>query len=147
MPRILALLLVTLLAAACQDAVAPIQPDGPLLARSSRGGGDPGGVTAQSLTATINGPGSVGNYTTCTFTSTVSGGTAPYTYSWSIVGASGGYLSLGSTNGASVQATGYYYGSYGGTGSVYLVLTVTDCFGLTASPARRVLIPYSSTSC
>lgn len=78
----------------------------------------------------------------------MSGGTAPYSYSWSIAGASGGYLSLGSSSGSSVQATGYYYGSYGGTGSVYLLLTVTDASGLTPyAPARRVLIPYDSTSC
>ena len=146
MRRILSLLLVPLALAACRDAVAPT-PDASL-ARGGRGGEITGLVTAQSLTAAINGPGTVGNYTTCTFTSTVSGGTPPYSYSWSIAGASGGYLSLGSYNTASVQATGYYYGPWGGTGSVYLLLTVTDAASQQASaPAKRVSIPYSATSC
>jgi hypothetical protein len=139
------LLAVALALAACQDAVAPApnldaaRDEIPLLPGESDG--------IQSLTASISGPGSVGNYTTCTFTSSVSGGTAPYTYSWGIAGASGGYLSLGSYNTASVQATGYNYGSYGSTGSVYLYVTVTDANGLQASPYKQVLIPYSSTSC
>ena len=89
----------------------------------------------------------MGNYTTCTFSATVSGGTAPYTYAWGISAASGGYLSLGSYNTASIQATGYYYGTWGGTGSVYLYVTVTDANGLQATPYRQILIPYSSTSC
>jgi hypothetical protein len=143
MRRTLSLLLTALALAACQDAVAPNVPAArdeiPLVP------GDADGI--QSLSASISGPGSVGNYTTCTFTSSVSGGTAPYSYAWGIVGASGGYLSLGSTTGSSVQATGYYYGSYGGTGSVYLYVTVTDANGLTASPYKQVLIPYNSTSC
>lgn len=143
MRRILSLLLVALVLSACADAVAPA-PDA-VLARGERSGP---AVQVQSLTAGINGPGTVGNYTTCTFTSTVSGGTAPYSYSWSIAGASSGYLSLSGASNASVQATGYYYGSWGGTGSVYLLLTVTDANGLVAyAPAKRVLIPYSATSC
>jgi hypothetical protein len=143
MRRTLPLLLATLVLSACADAVAPL-PDA-AFARGERTGPT---TTIQSLAAGINGPGTVGSYTTCTFTSTVSGGTAPYTYAWSIAGASGGYLSLASTTGASVQATGYNYGSYGSTGSVYLLLTVTDANGATAyAPAKRVLIPYSSTSC
>lgn len=142
MRRILPLLLATLALAACQDAVAPAGE--PALAR---GGRDPGGITIQSLSASISGPSVVGNYTTCTFTSSVSGGTAPYTYSWTMVGATNGYLSLSGTSNPSVSATGYYYGSWGGTGYAYLVLTVTDANGLQASPYKRVDIPYYSTSC
>jgi len=146
MRRILSLAIATLALAACQDTVAPTTDAAPALSQ-----GIPEAPTdvmgIQALSASISGPGSVGNYTTCTFTSNVSGGTPPFTYSWGIAGASGGYLSLGSYNTASVSATGYYYGSYGGTGSVYLTLTVTDANGLTASPYKLVSIPYSSTSC
>jgi hypothetical protein len=144
MRRVLSLLLVALAVAACQDAVAPVPQAVPALDEIPLAPGETDGI--QSLSASINGPGSVGNYTTCTYTTTVSGGTAPYSYSWGIAGASGGYLSLGSYNTASVQATGYYYGS-GGTGSVYLYVTVTDANGLQASPYKQVLIPSSSTSC
>jgi hypothetical protein len=144
MRGILSLLLVSIALAACQDAVAPAPDAAPALAR---GGGGPGPVTVQSLAASIGGPGAVGNYTTCTFTSSVSGGTAPYSYSWTMVGATNGYLSLSGTSNASVSATGYYYGSWGGTGYAYLVVTVTDANGLTASPYKRVDIPYYSTSC
>jgi hypothetical protein len=142
MRRMLTLLAVTLALSACQDAVAP-SPDA-VLARGARPT-DP--IQVQSLTASISGPSAVGDWTTCTFTSSVSGGTAPYTYSWSIVGATGGYLGLGSTSGSSVSATGHYYGGGSGTGSVYLVVTITDANGLTASPYKHVSIPYSSTSC
>lgn len=138
MRTLLSLLLVPLALAACGDATAPVSPTDALRAR---------GVTIQSLTAGISGPGTVGNYTTCTFTATVSGGTAPYTYAWGISAASGGYLSPQSYNTASIQATGYYYGSWGGTGTVYLYVTVTDANGLQATPYRQILIPYSSTSC
>jgi hypothetical protein len=133
MQKILPLLLAALLLTACQDAVAPA-PEAVF--------------QIQSLTASINGPGTVGNWSTCTFTSTVSGGTAPYTYSWSFVGATSGYLSFnGSTSGSSVSATGHYTGPWGGTGSVYLILNVTDANGLTASPSKRINIPYYATSC
>jgi hypothetical protein len=142
MRRTFSLLLATLALAACHDAVAP-DADAAL----ARGGRPLEPIGIQSLTASISGPASVGNYTTCTFTSSVSGGTAPYTYSWSIVGATNGYLSLSGTSNASVSATGYYYGPWGGTGSVYLILTVTDANGLTASPSKRVNIPYTATSC
>lgn len=144
MHKVFPLLLVALALAACQDTVAPAGPGAPAFAR---GGGGPGPITVQSLSASISGPGVVGNYTTCTWNSTVSGGTPPYSYSWSIVGATGGYLSLWSTTNASVTATAYYYGSWGGTGYTYLVLTVTDANGLQASPYKRVDIPYYSTSC
>lgn len=145
MRRTLSLLTAVLALAACQDAVAPVQSAAPVLDEVPFAPGESDGI--QSLSASINGPGSVGNYTTCTYTTTVSGGTAPYSYSWGIAGASGGYLSLGSYNTASVQATGYYYGSWGGTGSVYLYVTVTDANGLQTTPYKQVLIPYSSTSC
>jgi hypothetical protein len=143
MRRTLSLLAAALMVSACQDAVAPT-PD----AVHARGRAPIEPIGIESLAASISGPGSVGNYTTCTFTSSVSGGTAPYTYSWSFVGATNGYLSFnGSTTGSSVSATGYYYGSWGGTGSVYLILNVTDANGLRASPSKHVLIPYNSTSC
>lgn len=146
MRKWLPLVLVSLVLAACQDATAPV---GPTDARQARDEipAAPDGTTLQSLTASINGPGTVGNYTTCTYTTTVSGGTPPYSYSWGIAGATGGYLSLNSYSTASVQATGYNYGSWGSTGSVYLYVTVTDANGLTANPYKQVLIPYSSTSC
>jgi hypothetical protein len=147
MRRTLSLLALALVITACADAVAPAPATEAVLARGGQPGGPGEPLGIQSLAASINGPGSVGNYTTCTFTSTVSGGTPPYSYSWSIVGATNGYLSLGSTTSSSVQATGYYYGSWGGTGSVYLILTVTDANSLQASPSKQVLIPYSSTSC
>ncbi|HEX6036908.1 hypothetical protein [Longimicrobium sp.] len=146
MRSLLSLLLVPLALAACGDATAPLSPTDALQARGGIPGA-PGGITLQSLTASINRPGTVGNYTTCTFSASVSGGTAPYTYAWGISGASGGYLSPQSYNTASIQATGYYYGSWGGTGSVYLYVTVTDANGLQATPYRQILIPYSSTSC
>jgi hypothetical protein len=143
MRRTLSLLLATLALSACHDAVAP-EADA-VLARGERGL-EPIGI--QSLAASISGPASVGNYTTCTFTSSVSGGTAPYTYSWSFVGATSGYLSFnGSTSGSSVSVTGHYTGPWSGTGSVYLILNVTDANGLTASPSKRVNIPYTATSC
>jgi hypothetical protein len=143
MRRMLSLLTAALVLSACRDAVAP-SPDA-VLARG-RDPIEPIGI--QSLTASISGPGSVGNWTTCTFTSSVSGGTAPYTYSWSIAGATGGYLGFnGSTSGSSVSATGHYYGGGSGTGSVYLIVTITDANGLNATPYKQVLIPSSSTSC
>ena len=148
MKRTLSLLVLALALSACQDAVAPTARAGappahdeiPWVPEESDG--------IQSLSASINGPGTVGNFTTCTFTSTVSGGTPPYSYSWGIAGASGGYLSLNSYNTASVQATGHYYGGGSGTGTVYLLLTVTDANSLTAyAPARLIYIPSSSSSC
>jgi hypothetical protein len=146
MRRMLPVLAATLVLAACQDAVAPTTAGGPAFARGGIPGA-PGGITIQSLSASISGPAIVGNYTTCNWGSSVSGGTAPYTYSWTMVGAQGGYLSLTNTSSATVTGTAYNYGSYGSTGSVYLVLTVTDANGLTASPYKQVSIPYSSTSC
>jgi hypothetical protein len=142
MRKMLSLLTAALVLSACQDAVAP-PPDAVL----ARGRAPIAPIGIQSLTASISGPGSVGDWTTCTFTSSVSGGTAPYTYSWSIVGATGGYLGFnGSTTSSSVSATGHYYGG-GGTGSVYLIVSITDANGLNATPYKQVLIPSSSTSC
>lgn len=145
MRRTLSLLLVAVVLSACQDAVAPAARVAPALDAIPLAPGDADGI--QALSVGISGPGSVGDYSTCTFTSSVSGGTAPYSYSWGISGNSGGYLSLGSYNTASVQATGHYYGSWGGTGSVYLTLSVTDANGLTGSAYKQVLVPYSYTSC
>jgi hypothetical protein len=148
MRRTLCLLLAAAALSACGDAVAPTAGPVAPSTRDEIPWVPDGSDGIQSLSASISGPGTVGNYTTCTYTSTVSGGTPPYTYSWGIAGASGGYLSLGSYNTASVQATGYYYGGGSGTGSVYLLLTVTDANSLTAyAPAVRVYIPSSSTSC
>lgn len=145
MRRMLSLFLVTLALAACQDAVAPTPQNAPALHEVPLAPGDPDGL--QALSVGISGPGSVGDYSTCTFTSSVSGGTAPYSYSWGISGNNGGYLSLNAYNTASVQATGHYYGSWGGTGSVYLTLSVSDANGLTGSAYKLVSIPYSYTSC
>jgi hypothetical protein len=144
--RRLTLLVATLALAACQDTVAPT-PEAADAVHSEIPAAPEDGMGLQSLSASITGPGTVGNYTTCTFSASVSGGTAPYTYSWGIAGASGGYLSLNAYNTASVQATGYNYGSWGSTGSVYLYVTVTDANSLTSTPYKQVLIPYSSTSC
>lgn len=145
MRRMLFLFLVTLAMAACQDTVAPASHAAPSLDGIPLAPGETDGI--QALSVGISGPGSVGDYSTCTFTSSASGGTAPYSYQWGIAGSSGGYLSLNSYNTASVQATGHYYGSWGGTGSVYLTLSVTDANGLGGSAYKLVSIPYSYTSC
>lgn len=147
MRRMLSLLLTAAALSACQDAVAPTAGPLPPSARDEIPWVPEESDGIQSLSANISGPGTVGSYTTCNWGSSVSGGTAPYTYSWTMVGAQGGYLRLTNTSSATVTGTAYNYGSYGSTGSVYLVLTVTDANGLTASPYKQVLIPYSSTSC
>jgi len=104
-------------------------------------------LTGLPLTAGIAGPAQVGNYTTCTWTSGVSGGTAPYTYAWNLSGATGGYIGLGSTTGATMTGTGYYYGSGGSPGTAYLTLTVTDATSATTTTYLPVSILSSSTSC
>ena len=99
------------------------------------------------LSASITGPAQVGHYATCTWNSTVTGGTAPYTYYWTISGTSGGYISLGSNTGPSVTGTGYYYGSYGSTGSTVLVLQVTDANGVTVTPYKQITLTSNYGSC
>jgi subtilisin family serine protease len=100
------------------------------------------------ISVAISGPTHVGNYVTCTWNSAMTGGAAPFTYSWGQSANSGGYLGFtGSTTSSSVSATGNYYGSYGGVGSTYLTLVVTDANGVQVSTALPISISANYSYC
>lgn len=82
-----------------------------------------------------DGPGQVRRYDTCMWRAAVSGGTWPYSYSWSATSASGSsYL---------YEWTGYTISSVGFTLSV----TVTDANGVTATQNRWITTSTSAPLC
>jgi hypothetical protein len=82
-----------------------------------------------------DGPGQVRRYDTCMWRAAVSGGTWPYSYSWSASSASGSsYL---------YEWTGYTISSVGFT----LQVTVTDANGVTATQSRYITTSTSAPYC
>lgn len=95
-------------------------------------------ISPSSLSGTSSAPGVVSSNTA---TATGSGGTAPYTYGWSLTGTSGPSVTITSSeNTAHVSAT-LSGGSPSSTGN--LVCTVTDNFSLTASSSVPFALTYS----
>jgi SprB repeat len=86
----------------------------------------PAGTVAPSeaVTVFIGGLRRINRQATCTWEANVSGGTAPYTYSWSTVNG-GGY---------GVEAT--WYGGFPSSGT--LTVTVTDALNATATTTINV---------
>lgn len=146
MRNILPALLLTLALAACRDAVAPASPGGPALARGGTPG-KPGGVTIQSVTASISGPSSVGYGQTCDYTGSASGGTAPYSYRWIPSYTSGSSYFVGGAGPVNVyHGTAYYYGS-GSSGPVSLYLEVTDALGAVGSTTKNITAYSTAIGC
>jgi hypothetical protein len=147
MRRILPLLLVPLALAACQDASAPLAPSAG--ASLARGGipGAPGGITIQSVVASISGPSSVGYGQTCDYTGLASGGTAPYSYRWIPSYTSGSSYFVGGAGPITVfHGTAYYYGG-GTSGPVSLYLEVTDALGVVGTTTKYITAYSTAIGC
>lgn len=86
-----------------------------------------------SLSVSIHGPSPVRSGATCTWYADVSGGTAPYSYSWSASGGSG-------------YASGSWYTNSSST-SFTLYLTVTDATGASQSTSRWVTVNSTAPAC
>ncbi|HEX2188966.1 MAG TPA: hypothetical protein VHG51_08725 [Longimicrobiaceae bacterium] len=113
------------LAACSGDAVAPAGPDAP--ART---------VTAAStLTVTISGQYYIQPFDNCTWYASVSGGTPPYSYSWSDAGMEG------TANGSE------WVGYANGTGDYIVSVSVTDAVGRSGSATMRGTSTYSAYYC
>jgi hypothetical protein len=87
---------------------------------------------AQTFAAVILGPSSLRSYTQCVWRVNLSGGTAPYTYTWS--------ASNGSGSGDSE-----WYGEFYGTGTLYL--TVTDGNNQSVSVLKNVFATSGGPLC
>ena len=83
----------------------------------------------------INGPTAVTRWENCSWVAMASGGTAPYTYAWSVQG--GG---SGTANGA--IWTGFVY-----TTSMKLTVSVTDALGATRTASKSVAGVVSTYPC
>jgi Bacterial Ig-like domain (group 2) len=91
-------------------------------------------VVASTLTASISGPSSVRPNTTCYWWANASGGTSPYSYSWT-----------GGSNG-SASGPDYFARSPSG-GSFQVTVTVTDANGGTRFVSKTVSISSSALMC
>lgn len=121
MKRIAQLSLLAFLAAGCGDVTGSVRaPEAP---RS----------VLTALHVFIGGPARINSSVTCTWEASASGGTAPYSYSWSTVGGGG----------TGVDET--WYGGFPVSGS--LSVTVTDALGATASATRNVTSVYNGPLC
>jgi pimeloyl-ACP methyl ester carboxylesterase len=85
-------------------------------------------------TASISGPSAVVENTSATWTGGVTGGTAPYTYAWTVDGFAAG-------SGTSVTD-----GPWAGGSSHTIGLTVTDARGLNSSSSLSVYVTFSGGS-
>ncbi|HEY0014686.1 MAG TPA: hypothetical protein VGC13_00145 [Longimicrobium sp.] len=90
------------------------------------------GRDAQTFAAVILGPSNIRSYTQCVWTVNTSGGTAPYTYSWSVTNGSG-------------SGDSEWYGEFYGTGTLYL--TLTDANNQTVSIRKNVYATSGGASC
>ncbi|HEX6037456.1 hypothetical protein [Longimicrobium sp.] len=88
---------------------------------------------AQALSVFIGGLRRINSSAWCTWEANVSGGTPPYSYSWSSVG--GGGSAFGET----------WYGNFPVSGSVSVV--VTDALGATGSATANVASIYNGPLC
>lgn len=91
-------------------------------------------VVASTLTASISGPSSVKPNTTCYWWATASGGTSPYSYSWS-----------GGSNGSASGAD--YFATSPSSGTFYVTVTVTDANGGTKFVSKTVTVSSSAMIC
>jgi hypothetical protein len=82
----------------------------------------------------IDGPSSVRPNTMCAWWAIASGGTTPYTYTWS-----------GPSSNASLG--GEYYGTSPASGSFTVTVTVTDGANATATASRQVTVSPSAPMC
>jgi hypothetical protein len=88
---------------------------------------------ASSLTVIIGGPRRIGSQYWCTWEANVSGGTAPYSYSWSTVNGGGtGYDEL-------------WGGHFSLSGT--LTVQVTDALGATGSSTINVTSVWNGPAC
>jgi hypothetical protein len=88
---------------------------------------DPGSTQPASLVGSISGPGSHRPNQTCQFQAVVSGGTPPYTYSWTGAGQSG-------------SEEFFYPNSAGITYSYTVSLHITDAAGQSGQVSMTVLV-------
>lgn len=91
-------------------------------------------VVASTLTATIGGPGSVRPNTNCYWWANASGGTSPYSYSWT-----------GGSNGNAAGAD--YFARSPGSGSFQVTVTVTDANGGTKFVSKNVSVSSNAPMC
>jgi hypothetical protein len=120
MPRIIRLLSLLLIAAAATAF------GGSRLAASAPRPG------TQTFAAVILGPSSIRSYTQCVWRVNTTGGTAPYSYSWSV--------SNGSGSGGSE-----WYGEFYGAGTLYL--TITDSNNQSVSVLKHVTATAGGPLC
>jgi membrane-associated PAP2 superfamily phosphatase len=88
---------------------------------------------ASSITVFISGLRRINSSAYCTWDATASGGTAPYTYSWSTV--NGGGTGYGET----------WYGHFPSSGT--LTVVVTDALGATGTSTINVTSIYNGPLC
>lgn len=91
--------------------------------------------SVKAYTVTISGPSSVQPFATCTWSGSASGGTSPYSYSWSAIGAS--------------QSGQYFdYTNDAVDGSSFTIqLTVTDGTGTQATRTQNVTASSNAHAC
>jgi hypothetical protein len=84
----------------------------------------------------IQGPSAVTRWNYCSFRAVPSGGTAPYTYAWSVVNGSG-----------SAGPSGAYWTGYTHTTSMTLTVKVTDALGATRTVSKSVAGVLTELEC
>ena len=97
---------------------------------NASGGGGGGGLVVSATPATLSKFGTSSSLTTSNATATPSGGTAPYTYAWTVPGGLGVSANSPTSATSSFTATGL---TPGNVVSCDATITVTDSLGATAT--------------
>jgi hypothetical protein len=119
--KILLFATILVASAACGETSQPLSPD----------------VAAPRLAITglvIQGPSAVTRWEECTFRAVASGGTAPYTYAWSVQNGQG-------------TADGVFWTGFTWTTTMTLTVTATDALGATRTFTKNVAGVYSAPPC